>query len=316
MLKAIYLDNNKFTEIPKEMGFLDQLEDLYMQFNALKGPLPMAVFNISTLTTLTVYKNSLIGSIPDNICQHLPNIQVLHLGSNQFSGPLPSKLGQCKGLGILLLGENNFTGTIPKNIGNLTQLTALYLGFNNLTGTIPNEIGNLQNLSTIPNEIGNLQNLETLTFGDNNLNGLVPATIFNVSMIREIGLSFGRLSGSLPANIGLGVPNLKFLFAASNNFSGGIPNFSNASKLIKLDMKSNSLTGFIPSTLCPLRNLQWLSLNHNNLTLDTSTPEASILSCLASLRNLTTLYLGNNPFNDTLPVSISWEIFLSIPSVP
>ncbi|XP_050148386.1 LRR receptor-like serine/threonine-protein kinase GSO1 isoform X3 [Malus sylvestris] len=255
MLKAIYLDNNKFTEIPKEMGFLDQLEDLYMQFNALKGPLPMAVFNISTLTTLTVYKNSLIGSIPDNICQHLPNIQVLHLGSNQFSGPLPSKLGQCKGLGILLLGENNFTGTIPKNIGNLTQLTALYLGFNNLTG-------------------------------------------------------------SLPANIGLGVPNLKFLFAASNNFSGGIPNFSNASKLIKLDMKSNSLTGFIPSTLCPLRNLQWLSLNHNNLTLDTSTPEASILSCLASLRNLTTLYLGNNPFNDTLPVSISWEIFLSIPSVP
>ncbi|RXH99073.1 hypothetical protein DVH24_011398 [Malus domestica] len=170
------LQRMRLNEIPKEMGFLDQLEDLYMQFNALKGPLPMAVFNISTLTTLTVYKNSLIGSIPDNICQHLPNIQVLHLGSNQFSGPLPSKLGQCKGLGILLMGENNFTGTIPKNIGNLTQLTALYLGFNNLTGTIPNEIGNLQNL-------------ETLTFGDNNLNGLVPATIFNISMIREIGLS-------------------------------------------------------------------------------------------------------------------------------
>ncbi|KAB2637270.1 receptor-like protein kinase [Pyrus ussuriensis x Pyrus communis] len=291
MLKAISLDNNKFTEIPREMGFLDQLEDLYVQFNALKGPLPMAVFNISTLTTLTVYQNSLIGSIPDNVCQHLPNIQVLHLGSNQFSGPLPSKLGQCKGLRILLMGENNFTGTIPKNIGNLTQLTALYLGFNNLTGTIPNEIGNLQNL-------------ETLTLGVNNLNGLVPSTIFNISMIREIGLSFGQLSGSLPANIGLGVPNLKFLHAASNNFSGGIPNFSNASKLIQLDMKRNSLTGFIPSTLCPLRNLQRLSLNHNNLTIDTSTPEASILSCLASLRNLTTLYLGNNPLNDTLPVSL------------
>ncbi|PQP97531.1 hypothetical protein Pyn_01877 [Prunus yedoensis var. nudiflora] len=122
MLKTITLDSNNFNEIPKEIGFLHQLETLYVQFNVLKGPVPVAVFNI------------LSGGLPGNICQHLPSLQALNLARNQFDGPLPSKLWQCKELRILTLGFNKFSGSIPKYIGNLTMMKEIYLDGNTLTG--------------------------------------------------------------------------------------------------------------------------------------------------------------------------------------
>ncbi|PQP98989.1 hypothetical protein Pyn_36806 [Prunus yedoensis var. nudiflora] len=134
MLKKIYLDSNNFNEIPKEIIFLHQLEMLYVQFNVLKGPVPVVVFNMSFLTTLTLYENSLSGGLPDNICQHLPSLQRLSLARNQFDGPLPSKLWQCRELLVLGLEENNFSGSIPKNIGNLTIMEMINLSNNNLTG--------------------------------------------------------------------------------------------------------------------------------------------------------------------------------------
>ncbi|CAL9005302.1 unnamed protein product [Prunus brigantina] len=287
MLKMIYLDSNNFNEIPKEIGFLDHVEELYVEFNALKGPIPVAVFNMSSLTLLTLYGNSLSGGLPDNICQHLPSLQTLVLGRNQFDGPLPSKLWQCTELLLLSLEKNNFSGSIPKTIGNLTKLTELGFETNNLTGTIPDEIADLQNL-------------EFLSVGDNNLNGLIPPSIFNISTIREMALGQNQLSGSLPANIGLGIPNLQILFILETDLSGVIPNLSNASMLTRLDLSTNSFTGFIPRTLCALTNLQGLFLSKNNLTIDTSTPEASTLSCLSNLGKLTEIDLKFNPLNARL----------------
>ncbi|XP_034198064.1 probable LRR receptor-like serine/threonine-protein kinase At3g47570 isoform X1 [Prunus dulcis] len=291
MLKRIYLDSNNFNEIPKEIGFLHQLEKLYVQLNALKGPVPVVVFNMSSLTTLTLYGNNLSGGLPNKIFQYLPSLQILNLGRNQFDGPLPSKLWQCRELLMLNLEENNFSGSIPKNIGNLTMMKEISLSHNNLTGTIPDEIGDLPNL-------------QILRFQGNNLNGLIPSSIFNISTISEISLSFNQLSGSLPANIGLGLPNLQFLFIDATDLSGVIPNLSNASMLAKIDLADNSFTGFLPSTLCALTNLQALKLFDNNLTIDTSIPEANTLSCLANLGNLTILSLHSNPLNARLDDSL------------
>ncbi|XP_021802019.1 probable LRR receptor-like serine/threonine-protein kinase At3g47570 [Prunus avium] len=291
MLKEIYLDYNKFEEIPKEIGSIE-LQFLSMQFNALKGHIPNVVFNMSSLKNLALSGNSLNGSLPDNICEHLPVIQGLYLLYNQLDGPLPSKLWQCKELLQLSLSYNSFSGSIPKNIGNLTQLKIIHLGFTNLTGTIPDEIGNLQNL-------------EMLALHVNNLHGLIPSTIFNISTLTTISLTGNQLSGSLPADTGLGVPNLQELFLSINKLTGPIPKFiSNVSKLTKLDMATNSFTGFIPSTLYALTNLQLLNFEENNLTIDTSTPELNVLSCMANLQKLRRLHLVNNPLNTTLPVSL------------
>ncbi|PQQ21840.1 receptor kinase-like protein Xa21 isoform X2 [Prunus yedoensis var. nudiflora] len=116
-----------------------------------------------------------------------------------------------------------------------------------------------------------------------------------MSRMRGLSLSSNQLSGSLPTNIGLGLPNLQLLYIAANDLSGVIPKLSNASMLTELDLGYNSFTGFIPRTLCTLTNLQSLKLGMNNLTIDTST-----LSCLVNLGKLTVLILENNPLNARL----------------
>ncbi|XP_050148376.1 probable LRR receptor-like serine/threonine-protein kinase At3g47570 isoform X1 [Malus sylvestris] len=291
MLKNIYLDFNMFEEIPNLIGSKDQVEKLYVQANALKGPVPLAVFNMSSLKILALTANYLTGSIPDDLCQHLPSIQILSLARNKLDGPLPSKLWQCKELLQFSLDYNNFSGSIPKSIGNSTQLERIGISYNNLTGTIPDEIGHLKNL-------------HRLSLHVNNLHGPIPSTIFNMSKITTISLPENQLSGNLPAYIGLGVPDLQMFYVGGNQLTGAFPNFmSNGSKLTSLDMSKNSFYGFIPTKLCLLKTLEYLSLGTNNLAIDTSTPEVNIPSCFANLTNLRGFHLSNNPLNTTLPVS-------------
>ncbi|KAM5587964.1 putative LRR receptor-like serine/threonine-protein kinase [Rosa sericea] len=291
MLKEIYLDYNNFIEIPNEISALDQLEKLYVQENVLEGDVPMVVFNMSSLITLTLFGNNLKGRLPDNMCQNLPQIQILNFGDNRLEGALPSIYWQCKQLVDLTLGGNKFSGSIPKNIGSATQLKQVNLAKNNLTGTIPDEIGHLPNLVM-------------LYLGFNNLNGHIPTTIFNKSTLVTIELTSNQLSGNLPTNIGFGLPNLQDVFLFMNKLSGVIPkSISNASQLTRLELGENFLSGFIPSTLCALTNLEWLSLHENNLTLDTTIPKVNVLSCLANLKNLKHLAFSKNPLNANLPIS-------------
>ncbi|PRQ29231.1 putative protein kinase RLK-Pelle-LRR-XII-1 family [Rosa chinensis] len=293
-LQAFYL-----YELPNEIGNLDQLEELYVQNNALQGPLPMVVFNMSSLTTLTFFGNNLTGSLPDNICQYLPSIQTLSLSKNQLVGPLSSKWSQCKQLLSLELGMNTFSGSIPTNIANLTQIQQIVLRTNYLTGTIPHEIGYLPNL-------------EALSLGTNNLNGVIPFPIFNISTITLLDLTANDLLGSLPTNIGLELPNLLELYLGGNKLSGVIPkSISNASQLTIIDLGENFLSGFIPSTLCTLTKLEVLSLYQNNLTLDTSIPDVDILSCLPNLKKLVEFQIINNPLNAKLPISF-WNFSTSL----
>ncbi|PON56487.1 Serine/threonine protein kinase, partial [Parasponia andersonii] len=156
----------------------------------------------------------------------------------------------------------------------------------------------------IPKEIGNLQNLEVLQLHLNSMGGVVPPTIFNISAIREILLLDNQLSGGVPLTLGLSIPNLKFLMLAKNFFSGPIPkSISNASELTKLDLGGNHFSGFIPNTISTLKNLQWLNLRRNNLTIESTTSKASILSTATS-KDLRFLSLHDNPLNVTLPTSI------------
>ncbi|KAM5587928.1 putative LRR receptor-like serine/threonine-protein kinase [Rosa sericea] len=296
MLKEIKLDGNNFKELPNEIGTLDQLEELYVQFNALQGPIPMALFNMSSLIILTFFRNNLTGSLPDNICQHLPNIQELSLTCNQFEGPLPSKWLPCTQLLSLQLEMNSFSGSI---------YTHRYCKLNPNKDDCP--------YSTIPHEIGYLPNLEALSLGTNNLNGVIPSSIFNISTITQLDLTANELSGSLPTKIGLQLPNLLELYLGGNKLSGVIPKcISNASQLTIIDLGDNFLSGFIPNTLCALTKLEVLSLFQNNLTLDTSIPEAAdILSYLPNLKKLVEFQILNNPLNAKLPISF-WNFSTSL----
>ncbi|CAN6562781.1 unnamed protein product [Malus baccata var. baccata] len=135
------------------------------------------------------------------------------------------------------------TGCIPREIGNLTMVKGIYLDYNNFEGIlydlgffVQHEWYYKGNANTLKLD---LPKLETLVLEYNTHNGVIPSKLFNNSLIREIGLCFNQLlvSGSLPANIGLKVPNLELLYVARNNLVAGVlPNLSYASKLTELDI--------------------------------------------------------------------------------
>ncbi|XP_021802023.1 probable LRR receptor-like serine/threonine-protein kinase At3g47570 [Prunus avium] len=266
------------------------------------------------VTSLNLSYMDFIGTIPPHL-GNLSFLVALNFNNNSFHGTLPHELSYLRRLKLISFRYNNFMGSIPSWFGSFPKLQAFNLRGNQFSGSIPTIIFNLSTLKainlvnnqlsgTIPDEIGDLQNLEYFAAGDNNLNGLIPSSIFNISTVKVMVLGLNQLSGSLPAKIGLGIPNLQGLYVPENELSGVIPNLSNASMLTELDLGVNSFTRFIPGTLCGLKNLQWLSLSTNNLTIDTSTPEATTLSCLANLGNLKRLQLSKNPLNARLDDSL------------
>ncbi|XP_031254689.1 receptor-like protein 35 [Pistacia vera] len=164
--------NESLGVIPKEIGNLTQLKWMYLDSNKLQGAIPKEIGNLtqlkwmflSAINSKDFSNNSLSGSLPENMCQHLPNLEMLCMSHNQLTGPIPQRPFQ-----------RNW---------KLDQLKEIYLGYNNLQGEIPYEIGNLRKL-------------EILNLDSNNLVGPVPAAIFNISTITSLSLMSNKLSGIL-----------------------------------------------------------------------------------------------------------------------
>ena len=83
---------------------------------------------------LTNLFNNLSGSVPVNKSYFLLKLEILFVRNNEFSGHIPSNIGDCSNLQYLSLENNRFSGFIPRSIGNLTKLKKIYIGANGLEG--------------------------------------------------------------------------------------------------------------------------------------------------------------------------------------
>ncbi|KAL3747387.1 hypothetical protein ACJRO7_016207 [Eucalyptus globulus] len=315
-LQQLNLSSNDLQgQIPSFLGNISTLQVIGLANAAFTGSIPSALFNRS-LTWVNLSDNYLSGSLPSDLCYRWPNIQILSLKKNQFSGPLPEMLTQCKELIILMLSFNHFQGSIPRDIGSLQKLQLLYIAVNNLTGTIPRTIGNMSSLheldignnhiqGEIPSEIGNLVNLKRMRLGHNLLIGKVSQEVFNISSLRVLNLVNNSLSGSLPSGRDLSLPNLEHLLLGINSFSGNIQQYlSNFSNLIMFDVSDNQLSGPIHTGLGNLKNLEYFSIGSNQLTGDTYGSELGFLSALSNCQSLRFLSLEGNPLSGFIPESI------------
>jgi hypothetical protein len=91
----------------------------------------------------------------------MPLLNKLDLSLNNFSGPIPSTISNCKKLGSLDLSWNNLSGEIPLQIEYIPDLYLLNLSHNHLSGHIPPQLQLVQTLSIID-------------FSYNNLSGQIP----------------------------------------------------------------------------------------------------------------------------------------------
>ncbi|KAF7088810.1 hypothetical protein CFC21_091879 [Triticum aestivum] len=251
---------------------------------------------------------ALLGSY-QLICASSPSLAVLELCYNQFRGSIPPELGSCSMLRVLKAGHNNLSGTLPDELFNATLLESLSFPRNSLEGKLQgSHIVKLSNLGTldlgdnsisgeIPESIGHLKKLEELHLNNNNMSGELPPSLTNCTNLITIDLKSNNFSGQLAKVNFSKLPNLKTLDLMHNSFSGKIPeSIYSCSNLVALRLSSNKFHGQLSEKLGNLKSLSFLSLSNNSITNITSA-----LQILRRSKNLTTLLIGLNFMNETMP---------------
>ncbi|CAN7101537.1 unnamed protein product [Brassica rapa subsp. narinosa] len=283
------------------------------------------------VTGISFYNQNFTATVPTNICD-FPNLEVLDLSFNLFSGEFPTVLYNCTKLRHLDLSQNNFNGSlpadidrlspeleildlsangfsgdIPKKIGMFSKLTVLNLYMSEYDGTFPSEIGDLSELqelrladndkflpAEIPAEFRKLTKLKYLWFSEINLIGEIPAVVFaNMTDLEHVDLSANSLSGRIP-DVLFGLKNLTVLYLYVNNLTGGIPKSISATNIVELDLSYNNLTGSIPEAIGNLTKLEFLNLYVNQLT-------GVIPPAIAKLPELKEVKLYTNKLTGEIP---------------
>ena len=121
--------------------------------------------------------------------------------------------------------------------------------------------------ATLLSIITNFINLEELTLRGFYFTGTIPASIYGMSALTIIDLSFNSITGTIDSAIGTAT-RLVGLFLSHNLLGGTIPStIGSMGSLTALYLDSNSLTGTIPDNIGNIgTQLGSLSLEYNLLT--------------------------------------------------
>ncbi|KAF8394890.1 hypothetical protein HHK36_018828 [Tetracentron sinense] len=336
------------------------LSSTYPVFLSLKLENPnlrTLVWNLSSLMELRLDGVN-ISAQGREWCQALssalPKLQVLSLSNCYLSGPLDSSLPNLTSLSEIYLNQNNLSAEVPEFFANFLNLTSLLLRYCGLNGTFPEKIFQLQMLQTLDlssnpllrgflPEFPQNRSLQTLVLSDTNFSGKLPNSVGNLKLLSKLELAGCGFKGSIPSSMA-NLTQLVYLDFSLNNFSGPIPSlglsknlsqiilahnrlagpipYSHWDSIVNLDLRNNSLTGHIPSSLFALPSLQKLRLDNNQLTgglgeffnassslldtldLSSNKLEGPIPKAVFELRGLKILTLSSNKFNGTLGLII------------
>nr|XP_016451484.1 PREDICTED: LRR receptor-like serine/threonine-protein kinase EFR [Nicotiana tabacum] len=217
----------------------------------------------------------------------MSTLLILALGSNRFSGTLPSDLGRgMQNLEEFYIGGNNLSGFISPSISNSSRLRILDIAYNSFTGPIPQSLGNLEQLELLNLQMNNF-------FSDSSLSFLTYLT--SCRNLREVGFAENPLDGVLPASIGNFSDTLQIFYGENCKLKGIIPEeIGNLTGVAKMTLSNNELIGHIPKTVLGMLNLQELYLDSNKI-------EGTIPDAICNLKNLGALDLSGNQFSGSVP---------------
>ncbi|KAJ6775617.1 DNA-DAMAGE-REPAIR/TOLERATION PROTEIN DRT100-LIKE, partial [Salix purpurea] len=193
------------------------LEELYLDRSALPINFLHNIGQLNALKILSVSDCNLTGTLPTQGLDGLKNVEQLDLSGNKLED----------------ISDNQFSGILPTRMGNFSNLKAIDLSRNHFDGPLPRDFCKLDSL-------------EYLDLSDNNLSGSVPSC-FNPSSIRHVHLSKNQLSGPLTEAF-YNSSFLVTLDIADNNLMGPISNWiGNLSALSVLLMRANQFAGDLPT---------------------------------------------------------------------
>ncbi|PVH48306.1 hypothetical protein PAHAL_4G304600 [Panicum hallii] len=315
MLTSLNLRYNRLEGSIPDLPTSVQLLDL--SYNHLSGSLPHS-FGGNELYYLLLSNNSLIGAIPEDLC-NMVLMEVIDLSRNHLSGEVPNCWNKNSNLYIIDFSSNNFWGEIPSAIGSLDSLITLHLGKNNFSGTLPTSLQSSNRLvlldlgennlsGNIPKWIGDsLQALQFLNLRSNQFSGEIPTQLSQLNVLQCLDLSNNKLSGPVPHFLGnftamhhnpewsITTPFIAFMVygvggayfsvytdTLQMTYKGYTFTFTRPEYLKGIDLSANQLTGEIPSELGFLTGLASLNLSRN--CIGGSIPdELRRMTCLHSL---------------------------------
>ncbi|KAL9670167.1 hypothetical protein QQ045_007718 [Rhodiola kirilowii] len=308
VLKVLKMNSNLLNcSIPSYLTRLSLLTRLELAYNPFKeGPLPKDIGDLTKLENLWLTSSNLIGEIPESIGR-LASLKNLDLSSNHLSGRIPASIGGLKNATQILLFDNHLYGELPESIGECSNLIVLDVSQNSLTGKLPAKVAGLtlqilqlnDNLfeGSVPKEIAMNHNLLNLSLFNNSFSGQLPDELGKYADLLEIDVSTNNFTGELPSYLCFR-KKLDVLIAFRNSFSGRLPDaYGECDSLTYVRIQDNQLSGTVPDNVWRLRNLIHLEFENNRF-------EGPIFSSISNRSQLEVLSLANNMFSGQFPDQI------------
>uniref|UniRef100_A0A0A0LA56 Leucine-rich repeat-containing N-terminal plant-type domain-containing protein n=1 Tax=Cucumis sativus TaxID=3659 RepID=A0A0A0LA56_CUCSA len=225
------------------------------------------------LRVLSLSRCSLNGPLDPSLVK-LPSLSVIRLDINIFSSRVPEEFAEFLNLTVLQLGTTRLLGVFPQSIFKVPNLHTIDLSNNDLLqGSLPDFQfnGAFQTLvlqgtkfsGTLPESIGYFENLTRLDLASCNFVGSIPNSILNLTQLTYLDLSSNKFVGPVPSFSQL--KNLTVLNLAHNRLNGSLlsTKWEELPNLVNLDLRNNSITGNVPSSLFNLQTIRKIQLNYN-----------------------------------------------------
>ncbi|KAL1181115.1 hypothetical protein V6Z11_A02G026300 [Gossypium hirsutum] len=317
-------ENRLAGKLPRSLAECIQLEVLDVGSNMMNDTFPFWLQKLPYLKVLILRENRFYGQI-----KHLkykfvfPNLDVLDIASNQFSGELSIDFLQASRLRSLKIGGNKLEGRLLTSLANFTALEVLDLGnnmklpslkvlilrANRFYGTITkfnskNGFPNLRILDIASNNFSGNLSIEFLQ----SLKAMMQITNDDKAKLVYIGEQYYQDSVTI-FNKGIGLfyqkilTTLTCLDLSNNSFHGRIPEEIQMLRSLKvLNLSYNSFSAKIPVALQNLKDLESLDLSQNDLS-------GKIPPQLTTLTFLEALNLSYNPLEGSIPQGNQFSTF-------
>lgn len=235
---------------------------------------PNKAFELPNLRMLDIGSN-MVQRVPKSAFQSLSQLRYLSLAKNRIQTIDETSLLGLERLEILNLRDNRIMAMHEKSLQTLQDIRDLNIQGNRIELFVDGLLSNLQRLERLdlsrnnlievqPNSFRHTRSLRSLDISENNLRDL-PESIMGLSDLKELDISFNRLSGLSPVILS-SLRQLEEL-RASNNKVLGIPQgtFRDLPLLQYLDLSSNELNMMEAGSVRNLPQLQEIVLADNRL---------------------------------------------------
>ncbi|MEQ8714565.1 MAG: T9SS type A sorting domain-containing protein [Cyclobacteriaceae bacterium] len=284
-LESLILTANQFTgEIPEDIDRLENLTSIQIDVNEIAGGIPPSIVNLTELLFIGLNNNNIVGTIPEDIGR-LTKLGTLILSSNNLSGTIPPSIGDLRALTYLNLAGNEFSGSIPDKMGQLDELKYLFLNSNLLSGPIPLSFTNMTNLAL-------LEDQSVFNYSSTDLCEPDSRLFRDWKEGRNVGGTDQICGQEDHGTLELDSMALVALYESTdgenwyeteNWLTNDIGTWYGVeitdSRVTKVVLNGNNLSGLVPTQLTDISKLNYLDLSDNPL-------ESPVLSYISELPNI------------------------------